>query len=68
MKQEVETKYAVCTRTLDPSYMVNYYLNWAKISWTYSTFIDCTKKIDILLDLLCMRIYNKKSAEEKQYF
>ena len=26
----------VCLRSLEPFYIVTYYMNWAKTSWTYS--------------------------------
>ena len=29
----------VCTRYLDPFYVVTYYMKWAKTSWTYSIHI-----------------------------
>ena len=29
--------YTVCPRSPDPFYTVNYYINWVKTSWPYST-------------------------------
>ena len=33
--------YTVCSKSLDPFYIVTYYIKWVKTSWTYSM----TKKI-----------------------
>ena len=35
----------ICPRCLDPYCIVNYYINWAKTSWTYSTPRKCEGKV-----------------------
>ena len=34
----IRKKCTVCPRSLDPIYIVNYYIKWATTSWTYNNF------------------------------
>ena len=33
--------FTVCPRSLDPCYIVSYYIKWVKTSWTYSKYFCC---------------------------